>query len=200
MKKILMALALIASMVAGATTEVYDFSTNLKIPVVGKTTFTGVATAAKGTLTITTDEDSTNTTAVLKLTLKKTKQTYTLVPEDASAIAIFGKRGTDCAQTIKFVNEDPTEGLVELTFAGWGTLKTKTTGGCTPCGDTTQVCSRILKLQGVVTGFYICPCGGTFQAWDGSCYIDPEAEVQEMTVYGTSAKFTLKTVDGKKWK
>jgi len=161
MKKILMALALIASMVAGATTEVYDFATNLRIPVVGKTAFIGASTTAKGTLTITT-EDDTNTTAVLTLTIKKTKQTYTLVPDDATAIAVFGKKGLDCAQTIKFVNEDPSEGLIELTFAGWGTLKTKTTGGCTPCGDTTQVCSRILKMQGVVTGLYICPCGGTF--------------------------------------
>ena len=192
MKKILMALALIASMVAGATTEVYDFATTIKYPAVGKTAFVGAATKATGTFTITT-EDETNVTAVLKLKLKKTGATYTLIP-------VFGKKGLDCAQTIKFVNEDPSEGLVELTFAGWGTLKTKTTGGCTPCGDTTTTCSRITKMQGVVIGKYICPCGGTFQAWDGSCYIDPDADVQDMTVYGSSAKFTLKTVDGKKWK
>lgn len=199
MKKIIMALALIASMVAGATTEVYDFATTIKYPAVGKTAFVGAATKATGTFTITT-EDETNVTAVLKVTLKKTGATYTLVPEDATEIAVFGKKGTDCAQTIKFVNEDPSEGLVELTFAGWGTLKTKTTGGCTPCGDTTSTCSRITKMQGVVTGKYICPCGGTFQAWDGSCYIDPDDEVQDITVYGSSARFTLKTVDGKKWK
>lgn len=199
MKKMMMVLAFGASLIAGATTEVYNFTTTIKYPAVGKNTFVGSSTKVTGTLTITT-EDDTNTTAVLKVTLAKTKATYTFVPDDASAIAVFGKKGTDCAQMIKFVNEDQSEGLIELTFYGWGTLKTKTTGGCTPCGDTIATCSRITKLQGVVGGKYICPCGGSFQAWDGSCYIDPEEEVQEMTVYGSSAKFTLKTVDGKKWK
>lgn len=194
-----MTFALIASLAAGATTEVYDFATVIKYPAIGKTAFVGDSTPVKGTLTITT-EDETNTTAVLKVMVKKTKATYTLVPDDASEIAIFGKKASNCAQTIKFVNEDTSEGLVELTFAGWGTLKTKTTGGCTPCGDTTVSCSRITKMQGVVIGKYICPCGGSFQAWDGSCYIDPDAEVQDITVYGSTAKFALKSVDGKKWK
>ena len=54
-------------------------------------------------------------------------------------------------------------------------------------------------MQGVVIGKYICPCGGSFQSWDGSCYIDPDDTVQEITVYGSSAKLTLKSVDGKKW-
>ena len=200
MKKILMALALVASIAAYATTEVYDFSTTIKYPAVGASAFVGSSTKVTGKLTITSDEDSTNSTAVLTVTLKKTNATYTLVPEDATAIVVFGKKATDAAQTIKFVNEDQTEGLTELTFYGWGTLKTKKTGGCTPCGDTTTICSRITKLQGVVGGKYVCPCGGSFQAWDGSCYIDPEDEVKDMTVYGSSAKFTLKTVDGKKWK
>lgn len=200
MKKIMMVLALVAGFSAVGSTDVYQFSSNLKFPAVGKTAFVGASTSMSGTLTIADDENGSNTTAVLKVTLKKTKATYTLVPDDASAIAIFGKKGTDCAQMIKFVNEDQSEGLIELTFYGWGTLKTKTTGGCTPCGDTTSTCSRITRLQGVVGGKYICPCGGSFQAWDGSCYIDPEEEVQDMTVYGTTAKFTLKTVDGKKWK
>ena len=199
MKKTLMALALIASLTASATTEVYDFTTTIKYPTVGKTAFVGSSTKATGTFVIDT-EDETNVTAVLTITLKKTGATYVLFPENAAEIAVFGKNGTDCARTIKFINEDPTEGLTELTFAGWGTLKTKKTGGCGPCGDTTEICSRITKMQGVVHGKYICPCGGTFQAWDGSCYIDPEDEVEDMTVYGTSAKFTLKTVDGKKWK
>jgi len=79
-------------------------------------------------------------------------------------------------------------------------LKTKTTGGCTPCGDTTESCSRVTKMQGVVIGKYICPCGGLFQSWDGSCYIDPTDEVQEITVFGTPAKLALKSVDGGKWK
>lgn len=194
-----MAIVLAASMTVCATTAVYDFTTTIKYPTVGKSAFVGSSTKVTGKLTVTT-EDETNTTAVLTVTLKKTKATYTLVPEDATAIAVFGKKATDAAQTIKFVNEDQTEGLTELTFYGWGTLKTKKTGGCTPCGDTTTICSRITKMQGVVGGKYVCPCGGSFQAWDGSCYIDPDDEVQDMTVYGPSAKFTLKTVDGKKWK
>lgn len=198
MKKIITVLALIASLTTVGSTDVYDFKTTIKYPAVGKTAFVGSTTKVTGTLTIQ-DVDETNTTAVLKLTLKKLGKTYTFVPEDASEIAIFGKKGKDCAQMIKFVNEDQSEGLIELTFYGWGAIKTKTTGGCTPCGDTTSTCTRIIKLQGVVGGKYICPCGGTFQAWDGSCIIDPDQEVQDMTVYGTSAIFKLKSVDGKKW-
>ena len=199
MKKMIIMLALVvASITAVATTEIYDFSTIIKYPAVGKTAFVGSSTRASGTLSITTI-DETNTTAVLKLKLKKTGATYSFYPSDVSEIAVFGKRGTDCAQTITFVNEDTSEGLIELTFAGWGMLKTKTTGSCTPCGDTTESCSRVTKMQGVVIGKYICPCGGSFQSWDGSCYIDPDDTVQEITVYGSSAKLTLKSVDGKKW-
>lgn len=200
MKKIIMMLALVAgSMFAMASTDVYTFKTTIKYPKVGKTAFEGATTPVTGTLTIEDDESETNTTATLVVTLKKTKATYTLALDSETAYAVFGKKGTDCATTLKFVNEDPTEGLTELTFFGWGTLKTKTTGGCTPCGDTTETCSRVKTLKGVVGGKYICPCGGSFTEWDGSCEIDADETVDEMTVYGAAASFILKTVDGKKW-
>ena len=199
MKKLMMTLALVATtMCAVASTDVYSFSTTLKYPAVGKTAFVPAYTGVTGTLTIEGDEDGTNTTATLVVTLKKTKKTYTLVLDEETAYAVFGKKGTDCATTLKFVNEDPTEGLTELTFYGWGTLKTKKTGSCTPCGDTTEICSRVKKLDGVVGGKYICPCGGSFVEWDGGCEIGDDT-VDEMTVFGKSAKFSLKTVDGKKW-
>lgn len=198
MKKMIMALALIASMCAMASTDVYTFKTTIKYPAVGKTAFVPAATPVVGTLTITTDDESTNATAVLEVTLKKTKETFTLTLDEETAYAVFGKKGTDIATTLKFVNEDPTEGLTELTFYGWGTLKTKKTGGCTPCGDTTEICSRVKTLKGVVGGKYICPCGGSFIEWDGTCELGDDT-VDEITVYGTSAAFTLKTVDGKKW-
>lgn len=198
MKKIVMALALIASTVAVASTDVYSFSTTLKYPAIGKSAFVPASTVVKGTLAIDRDDESTNSTAILVVTLKKTKETYTLVADAETQFAIFGKKGLDCATTLRFVNEDPTDGLIELTFYGWGALKTKKTGGCTPCGDTTEICSRVTKLTGVVGGKYICPCGGTFVNWDGSCEITDD-DTDEITVYGTSAKFVLKTVDGKKW-
>ena len=199
MKKLIMILALVAgSMFAMASTDVYPFKTTMKYPKVGTTAFEGATTPVTGTLTIEDDESGTNKTATLVVTLKKTKATYTLSLDSDTAYAVFGKKGTDCATTLKFVNEDPTEGLTELTFFGWGTLKTKTTGGCTPCGDTTETCSRVKTLKGVVGGKYICPCGGSFTEWDGSCEIGDDT-VDEMTVYGASASFTLKTVDGKKW-
>lgn len=200
MKKVIMTLALIVgTMCAFASTDVYTFKTTLKYPKVGKTAFEGASTPVVGTLTIENDEDETNTTATLVVTLKKTNATYTFTLDGETAYAVFGKKGTDCATTLKFVNEEPDEGLTELTFYGWGTLKTKTTGGCTPCGDTTKTCSRVKMLKGVVGGKYICPCGGSFIEWDGSCEIDEDAMVDEMTVYGSNATFTLKTVDGSKW-
>lgn len=198
MKKMIMVLALIASMCTMASTDVYTFKTTIKYPAVGKTAFVPASTPVVGTLTITTDDDNTNATAVLEVTFKKTKETFTLTLDEETAYAVFGKKGTDIATTLKFVNEDPSEGLTELTFCGWGTLKTKKTGSCTPCGDTTEICSRVKTLKGVVGGKYICPCGGSFIAWDGTCEIGDDI-VDEITVYGKSAAFTLKTVDGKKW-
>ena len=197
-KTILTALFAVVAAVSIASTDVYTFKTSIKYPAVGKTAFVPASTAVNGTLTITTDEESTNATAVLEVTLKKTGEKFTLNLDDETAYAVFGKKGTDVATTLKFVNEDPSEGLTELTFYGWGTLKTKKTGGCTPCGDTTEICSRIKTLKGVVGGKYICPCGGSFVEWDGSCEIGDDT-VDEITVYGSSAAFTLKTVDGKKW-
>ena len=197
MKKMIIALAFLASMCSMASTDVYSFKTLLRYPAVGKTAFVPATTSASGTLTVTTDDSSAS--AVLEITLKKTKQTYVLELDSTTAFAVFGRKATDCATTLKFVNVDPSEGLTELTFYGWGSLKTKKTGGCTPCGDTTEVCSRVLNLKGVVGGTYICPCGGQFIEWDGSCYIGDNM-TESMTVYGTSATFKLKTVNGQKWK
>lgn len=200
MKKLMMTLALIAgTMFAVASTDVYTFKTTIKYPTVGKTAFVGASTAVSGTLTIEDDETGTNTAATLVVNVKATKATYTLVLDSETAYAVFGRKGNDCATTLKFVNEDQTEGLTELTFYGWGKLKTKKTGRCTPCGDTTQICSRVVSLSGVVGGKYICPCGGSFIGWDGSCEIG-EDTVDEMAVYGQKAVFKLKTVDGKRWK
>lgn len=198
MKKIIMTLALVASMVAMASTDVYTFKTSIKYPAIGKTAFVPATSAMNGTLTITSDEDATNTTAVLEVTLKKTGEVFTLNLDEETAYAVFGKKNTDIATTLKFVNDDQTSGLTELTFYGWGTLKTKKTGGCTPCGDTTEVCSRVKTLSGVVGGKYICPCGGEFTEWDGSCEIG-EDTVDDITVFGKTATFTLKTVNGQKW-
>ena len=192
MKKLIMAVCLISASVAMASVDVYKFTTSIKYPAIGKTAFVPASTSVKGTLTIVD-----NSEATLVVTLAKTKQTYTLVAEGDTVYAVFGKKGTDCATSLKFVNEDPTEGLIELTFYGWGNLKTKKTGGCGLCGDV-NVCSRMTSLKGVVGGKYICPCGGSFTEWDGSCDIFDD-EVQDMAIYGSSATFTLKTVDGQKW-
>ena len=116
MKKMIMALALIASMCTIASTDVYTFKTTIKYPAVGKTAFVPASTPVVGTLTITTDDDNTNATAVLEVTFKKTKETFTLTLDEETAYAVFGKKGTDIATTLKFVNEDPSEGLTELTF------------------------------------------------------------------------------------
>lgn len=195
-----MALALIASMVATASVDVYTFSTTIKFPNIGKTAFVPATSAVSGTLTI--DPDSEISPLTLAVTVKKTKATYILVCDDPMALAVFGKKDTDCSTEIKFTNVDPeSDGILSLTFSGMGTLKTKTTGGCTPCGDTTQTCSKIQKLTGVVIGSYACPCGGNFVEWDGSCDLDLDNLVAEYCpIYGKSATLTLKTVDGKKWK
>lgn len=198
MKKIIMALAIIASTVAMASVDVYAFRSTIKFPVVGKTSFVPATSAVTGTLTI--DQDSTNSLATLVVTVKKTKETYTLVA-DATPFAVLGKKNTDCSTEITFTNVDEdSDGLVELTFSGWGTIKTKKTGSCTPCGDTTTICSKATKLTGVVIGKYACPCGGTFVEWDGSCDLDTENKTAEVCpIKGSTASFVLKRVDGRKW-
>ena len=53
-------------------------------------------------------------------------------------------------------------------------------------------------VQGIVSGKYICPCGGNFIEWDGTCNIGDDL-VDNMTVYGISATFMLKSVDNANW-
>ena len=196
MKKIIMALAVIASaFVATASTDVYKFKTRINYPEIGKTSFVRGTTSVSGEMTVS------DTNATLVVTVKKTKQTYVLVCEDPIALAVLGKKNADCSTEITFVNEDPaSDGILEMTFSGWGTIRTKKTGSCTPCGDTTEVCSKFKGLKGAVIGKYACPCGGTFIEWDGSCDLDPENKTAEVCpINGSSATFTLKTVDGKNW-
>ena len=200
MKKMMMTLALMASMFVMASTDVYTFKTSIKYPAIGKTAFVPKTTTVSGTLTIS-DAGSENATATLVVTVKGTKQTYTLEATDPLALAVFGTKNTDCSTSITFVNVDGnSDGLLELTFNGFGKLKTKKTGGCTPCGDTTEICTKIKKISGVCIGKYACPCGGNFIEWDGSCFLDTENDVAEYCpIYGTSASMTLKSVDGKRW-
>ena len=200
MKKMMMTLAIMASMFVMASTDVYTFKTSIKYPAIGKTAFVPKTTTVSGTLTIS-DADSTNATATLVVIVKATKQTYTLEATDPLALAVFGKKNADCSTSITFVNVDAaSDGILELTFNGFGSLKTKKTGGCTPCGDTTEICTKIKKISGVCIGKYACPCGGNFIEWDGSCFLDTENDVADYCpIYGTSASMTLKSVDGKKW-
>ena len=194
-----MALALIASMVATASVDVYSFTTSIKFPDIGKTSFVPASLPVTGTLTI--DYESESAPLMLEVTVKRTKTTYVLTCDDPSALAVFGKKNTDFSTAITFVNVDPlSDGILSLTFSGMGSIKTKTTGTCTPCCDTTQTCSKIQKMSGVVIGAYACPCGGNFIEWDGSCEIDPNNKVADYcTIYGKKATLRLKTVDGKKW-
>ena len=199
MKKLMVALAFAASIVTVASTDVYEFKTTLKYPAIGKTAFVPATTPVTGTLTIT-DQGETNETAILDIKLKKANYACIMVAETNTSYEVFGKKTTDVATTISFVNvSDPSNGLIRLTFYGWGTLKTKKTGGCTPCGDTTETCSRWTVLNGVVGGKYICPCGGSFIGWDGACELVTTNGVKDITVYGTNAKFKLKSVNEQKW-
>ena len=200
MKKMMMTLALMASMFVMASTDVYAFKTYIKYPAIGKTAFVPKASTAYGTLTIS-DADSTNATATLVLQIKATKETYTLEATDPLALAVFGTKNSDCSTSITFVNVDGnSDGLLELTFNGFGKLKTKKTGGCTPCGDTTTICTKIKTMTGVCIGKYACPCGGRFIEWDGSCFLDTENNVAEYSpIYCQQTSFTLKSVDGKRW-
>ena len=200
MKKMMMTLAIMASMFVMASTDVYTFKTSIKYPAIGKTAFVPKTTTVSGTLTIS-DAGSENATATLVVTVKGTKQTYTLEATDPLALAVFGTKNADCSTSITFVNVDAaSDGILELTFNGFGKMKTKKTGGCTPCGDTTEICTKINRMTGVCIGTYACPCGGNFIEWDGSCFLDIANDVAEYSpIYGTSASITLKSVDGKRW-
>ena len=98
----MMTLAIMASMFVMASTDVYTFKTSIKYPAIGKTAFVPKTTTVSGTLTIS-DSGSENATATLVVTVKGTKQTYTLEATDPLALAVFGKKNADCSTSITFV-------------------------------------------------------------------------------------------------
>lgn len=198
MKKLMMALALIASMMVCASVDVYDFKSSMKVYSLKSQKY--VSTAFNGTLTVDTDTGD----AVIRATKKDTKEVFELALEGGSTNAtdnaifaiVTGKKNTiGAAYCSKFIDD---EGALEMSISGHGTAKTVTTG-CGPCGDKVS-CTKIKKLSGSFIGAYDCGCSnGQHFIYDGSCELPEERETSVCPIHGTWTA-TLKTVDGAKYK
>lgn len=176
-----MALALIASTVAMASVDVYQFKSSMKCYNLKKQAYT--TTAFNGTLTVNTEEG----TAVLNATKKDTKETFELelVATTNETYAIVGgkKNSGGAVYAATFADED---GTLNIALAGAGSVKTKVTG-CGPCGDKT-VCSKITSISGTFIGNYECGCSnGQFYEYDGSCELPETKEATVSPVFGTWA-------------
>lgn len=207
MKKMIMMLAMFASICAMASTDVYTFKATVKYPAIKSTkTFSyrqPAATTLNGTLTVDyDDENPTNLTSTLEVVLKKTGETFTYDLDTDTTVVLLGKTGTTPGMFINTSEEESTEGgKLQFAAAGYGSGKMKTTTtGCGPCGDTsTTSCYRVTKVSGNIVGMYTCPCENPqFDEWLWTCDgIDLDA-TNTAPINGTWS-LSLKTVNGKKW-
>lgn len=198
MKKIIMALALIASMSVMASVEVYQFKSSIKLPVIAGSAKAGyyrnyVTTTMNGTLTV--DADSTNDVAVIDAIIKKTGENVRIVLDDEIVAVLAGKKQNVAA--VHFNGKDEND-VIQIAGAGLGSTKVKITG-CGPCGDS-STCTHVVKVNGNFVGTYDCGCDNPqFATIDSDCEVDYELDTTVAPVYGTWS-IALKTVDGLKYK
>lgn len=194
MKKMIMALALIASTVAMATTDVYQLTgsiDNLPYGVVKKgiASWNTCSTAIKGTLTV----DSDAHIGTLRMQIKKTGEIIELDVTDAFLSTVINKTRAN----VSFKAEDTETNAISLDFAGLANIKTKTTGGNACTAGTS--CSKLTALKGRFIGVYDCGCAaGPFVEWDGACEIAEDSTTLSQ-ISGTW-HLALVTVDGAKYK
>ena len=200
MKKLIMALALTASISLMATTEVYQFKSTIKYPTTQGSVKSGyyrayVSTSMNGTLTIDTENSENN---ILEVQIKKSGEKFTMAVSDEILAVIYGKKLDKPAALFTASVSDDDKALT-IACAGIGSTKTKTTG-CGPCGET-ETCTRVTKLSGNLVGSYDCGCdNGHFYVIDDDCgLIDEGTSTSVAPIYGTWS-ITLKTVNGEKYR
>jgi len=199
MKKLIIALGLVASTVAMASVDEYSFTSTVKVPNVAGNARSGyyrqyASVKYTGTLIVDSD-DPTAVTGVLELSNKK-GQTFK-ADLDAEAVAVLTGKKLNVPAVQFSAGSVDTDGFA-LCFAGMGSVKTKTTG-CGPCGSV-ETCTRVTTMSGYVTGLYDCGCeNDQYPVIDGTCDIDYTKETNIAPVWGQwSAK--LVKVDGAKYK
>lgn len=200
MKKLIMALALTASISLMATTEVYQFKSTIKYPTIQGNVRNGyyrnyVSTSMNGTLTIDTEDSENN---ILEVQIKKSGEKFTMAVSDEILAVLYGKKIDKSAALFTASTNDVDKSLT-IVCAGIGSTKTKKTG-CGPCGET-ETCTRVTKLSGNLVGSYDCGCdnGHFFEITDDCAMLDLESSTSIAPIYGTWS-ISLKTVDGIKYK
>lgn len=177
MKKLIMALALIASMVTmGDTVDTYKFKSTIHVYSLAKQKY--VSTSLNGDMKINTATGE----SILSVIKKDTKEAFVLTNSTDDVYAIItGKKNTVGAALMGFVADDET---LTVTLSGSGVANTKTTG-CDPCGTKT-VCTKIKNLKGSLVGLYDCGCSnGQHYEYDFSCDLPDDRETTECPVWGT---------------
>lgn len=218
MKKLIMGLALVASAIACASVDVYEFKSTMNTYSSTKQKY--VSTSFNGTMTVDTDEGSvviagkkknSGETFELELTSGSTEATTTVSTNDVGEVVtntVPGVEGgliysivTGKKNKVAAIHWDKFE-CDNLTLALAGAGEVKTSKGCGPCGEGS--CLKITSLKGTYIGNYqggCTPCGDVTMhyLYEMECELPEEKDVETSPVYGTwSAK--LKTSDGAKFK
>lgn len=182
MKKILMAAAIALTMCASAVTQVYNYTSSVKVPYLNNGVRTYASRTLKGTLTVSFDEDGVLTNSTLNVQ-NKTSKVWHKFDFTQAFYNLMGKRNKQVSHatpTVAFAYDmstgddqvemgcekgaqEPHEKIVSLDLAGTGTLKyTKTViKGCGTCGlptTQTEYCSILQKMCGNLVGVMDCEC------------------------------------------
>lgn len=185
MKKLIMALALIASTVTSyGSIDTYNFRSSMHTYSLARKCY--VTTVFNGSLVINTE------TGYMEImgTKKDTKEEIKLKLDTGSDFddyaLISGKKENVGATMLKFVSED---GKLELYLGGNASTKIKKSG-CSACGECTS-CIKLNSIKGAMIGSYECGCSnGQHYDYDFSCEIPDTKDLTKSPVWGTwNAKF-----------
>ena len=199
MKKLIMALALIASMVTVTygSTDTYKFSSTMRVYSLKHQSYK--TTSFNGTLVVDTDTGymtltglKKDTKEAIEMTLDTGAVTTNGVGDAFDCYAIVsGKKNKVGASTLKFVSEE--DNLV-LYMSGNGAVKT-TKSGCGTCGDFTT-CTKVKTLKGAYVGSYDCGCqNGQHYEYDFSCDLPEDKDLTKCPVWGTWSATLKSSVD-----
>lgn len=194
MKKLIMAVVVIAAASLMASVDVYKFKSSMRVYSLAKKGY--VTTPFNGELTI----DSDTGVVTLKALKRNTQESFEMTCDEPFGI-VSGKKDRTGAVLFDFESEASTNGILpalQIVLSGDGRARTKTEG-CGPCGET-STCTKITSLTGTMVGLYDCGCPNPqHYGYTGECVPLEERDETHCPIRGTW-RASLKTVDGKRYR
>lgn len=199
MKKLIMAMTIVASAIAFGSVDTYKFTStmhaySLKKQAYVSTSFNGTMVVDNGDITINAVKKDTKES--FEMTLRSdTSVRYTTTSNGVIAVTnvndyvaaiVSGKKNKVGAAIFECESDN-----LSLRFAGNGSTKIAKVG-CNPCGNETT-CTKIKTLNGSYVGSYDCGCeNGQHYEYDFGCDLPEDKELTASPVWGTW-KATLKS-------